>query len=502
MALNTPTDLGSNTGTGASATVVRTLAAAVPLGQRVIVSYSSNALSTDAQPTCADSRGNTYVVDDEQIDPTPGGDLRVLVFSAPVTTALQIGDTITVTAASNTRRAIHAAYCNVEAKERTAKAGATSTSPSSGVTGARTAASSLLWGAMGGRSGTTGITFTAGTGFTGIGGGMIESVAGASSRYLAAEYQLMSVAAGTDPATGTLSVSIPWEMIAVVYPAQAAASRQYLSGAFLAGLTPSIDTAWTRAVSGIGSPRRSLNHKTAAEFASYSVGGLFGGTTTADVAMGQWITAPLDADQTITGTLSLVFLTQEVGATENAHLAVSLRVIKPDGTDRGILVRSMATSTEFSTTLETRKLGPLTLSSVAALTGDRLLLEIGVHGVTPANAANILITHSARNDLSDYALTDGLAAGSVGWWEVSTEVTFVEDQILKPTADVTDGTWLNESGNNTNLFASIDDGETVNDADYIQSAVAPAADTVEVQLASGVPPDTGEAALVIRTLTV
>lgn len=58
-------------------------------------------------------------------------------------------------------------------------------------------------------------------------------------------------------------------------------------------------------------------------------------------------------------------------------------------------------------------------------------------------------------------------------------------QIAVPISDVTDGSWLNELGSNTNLFASLD--ETVaSDVDYIiSSALAPAAtDTCEVGLTS------------------
>jgi hypothetical protein len=53
-----------------------------------------------------------------------------------------------------------------------------------------------------------------------------------------------------------------------------------------------------------------------------------------------------------------------------------------------------------------------------------------------------------------------------------------------PSADVTDGNWLNESGSNTNLFASIDEADTPSDADYIQSAANPSSDLVEYGLST------------------
>lgn len=56
-------------------------------------------------------------------------------------------------------------------------------------------------------------------------------------------------------------------------------------------------------------------------------------------------------------------------------------------------------------------------------------------------------------------------------------------QTAVPTSDVTDGSWLNELGNNTNLYASID--ETVaSDVDYIISSAlgTGVSDTCEVGL--------------------
>lgn len=487
----------SNTGTGSATSLTATLGATgVPLGDRVAVAVNTANVAADASPTCADSKGNVYVIDKEHASVGR----RPVVFSALVTTPLVTGDTITVSFVSNNRYAMDVIGMNgVGPAQATALSSNTSTTPdSTDLDAARIKADGIELGVCGWQGGSLASdTFTAGTNYGNA--QTLESGTAASWRWLATEWWIPS-ATGVEGATGTLNNSRAWSMIAVFYPA---ATRQYLSG-FSTGISPAIavDTNWTRSVSGISPSRRSLGHKTGAEAGNLSVGGLFGGTATADVVFQQWVTAPLDADQTIAGTLSLVVLAVELAATENAHLAVSLRVVKPDGTNRGVLVRSMATSTEFTTTTETRILGPLTLSSVAALAGDRLVLELGVHGVTPSNTSNILIAHSARNDLSDYALTSGLAVGSVGWWELSQPVTLVGDQTLVPTADVTDGTWLNESGNNTNLFASVDEGEVPNDADYIQSAVAPVADTVEVQLGAGVAPDVGDVALVIRARTV
>lgn len=54
-------------------------------------------------------------------------------------------------------------------------------------------------------------------------------------------------------------------------------------------------------------------------------------------------------------------------------------------------------------------------------------------------------------------------------------------QVGAPISDITDGSWLNELGNNTNLYASIDE-TTASDTDYIISSalVVAATDTCEV----------------------
>lgn len=54
--------------------------------------------------------------------------------------------------------------------------------------------------------------------------------------------------------------------------------------------------------------------------------------------------------------------------------------------------------------------------------------------------------------------------------------------VLRPNADTSDGTWTNESGNNTNLFASIDETAADDDTTYIRSVVAPAGDVCKIAL--------------------
>jgi len=70
-------------------------------------------------------------------------------------------------------------------------------------------------------------------------------------------------------------------------------------------------------------------------------------------------------------------------------------------------------------------------------------------------------------------------------------------QFARPSADVSDGNWLNESSSNTNLYASIDE-VTASDADYIRSGANPSNDECVVQLGSISTPAAGTVTLRIR----
>jgi len=56
-------------------------------------------------------------------------------------------------------------------------------------------------------------------------------------------------------------------------------------------------------------------------------------------------------------------------------------------------------------------------------------------------------------------------------------------QIARPTSDISDGNWLNELGNNTNLFASLDEVTPLDD-DYIISPLNPSSEPVTIGMDS------------------
>lgn len=88
-------------------------------------------------------------------------------------------------------------------------------------------------------------------------------------------------------------------------------------------------------------------------------------------------------------------------------------------------------------------------------------------GATGATRISAGTTDYAGGHVAFFLDTGGLAA-----------------QKARPSADVTDGNWLNESASNTNLYQSIDEADTPTDTDWIQSGANPSADLVEVSLSS------------------
>jgi hypothetical protein len=72
-----------------------------------------------------------------------------------------------------------------------------------------------------------------------------------------------------------------------------------------------------------------------------------------------------------------------------------------------------------------------------------------------------------------------------------------------PSADVDVGTWTNESGGVTTLYASVDEAyASINDADYVQSVDAPSEATCQLALAAIDAPVAGPVTLWIRGLWI
>ena len=95
--------LGTNASQSSGTSIAVTLTAAVAAGDTVIVTFAMDPATGTV--TCADTKGNTYTADADVTNGSGTSGVRTIVFSAPVTTALVSGNTITVTHPTATARA-------------------------------------------------------------------------------------------------------------------------------------------------------------------------------------------------------------------------------------------------------------------------------------------------------------------------------------------------------------------------------------------------------------
>ena len=132
-------------------------------------------------------------------------------------------------------------------------------------------------------------------------------------------------------------------------------------------------------------------------------------------------------DWTTSDTVSMVIRCLEANAQCDSHLAYVIRVVSSDGSSiRGVIGLYHATSTEFATSAATRihsarTNGATTFSSEA---GDRIIVEIGLHGVTPSTSYSVTMRNGDPSATGDFALTAGLTTDLCPWVGLSKDVVF------------------------------------------------------------------------------
>jgi len=133
---------------------------------------------------------------------------------------------------------------------------------------------------------------------------------------------------------------------------------------------------------------------------------------------------------TTSDTVSMVIKVAESVAQVDSHLCYVIRVVSGDGsTIRGTIGSYLTTSSEYPTSLATiatrihdaRTTGASNFSSQA---GDRIIIEIGHHGVSPS-LATVYHNYGDPSATEDYALTAGLTTDLCPWVELSRDVSFV-----------------------------------------------------------------------------
>lgn len=130
-----------------------------------------------------------------------------------------------------------------------------------------------------------------------------------------------------------------------------------------------------------------------------------------------------------TDTVSMVIgKCAETTVSGDTHLAYVVRVVSGDGSVvRGVIGLYHSTSTEYplvasaATRIHNARTNGATAFSSQA--GDRIIIEIGLHGVTPA-AENIQMRKGDPSATADFALTAGLTTDLCPWVQLSRTVAF------------------------------------------------------------------------------
>lgn len=158
----------------------------------------------------------------------------------------------------------------------------------------------------------------------------------------------------------------------------------------------------------------------------------------------QVISDPLEA-QTITGTLYGQIRALESATAGTGTVAIGARVISDAGTVRGTLLAISATTTatatppDLATTLTNRPFAgassssQLTLSSVSAQAGDRVVIEIGVRDQDTSTSRTYSVNIGASSSAGDLPLDSTTTTAAAPWVEFSQTLKFMG--LRRPTYD-------------------------------------------------------------------
>lgn len=203
------------------------------------------------------------------------------------------------------------------------------------------------------------------------------------------------------------------------------ATRFYLASSGTAAASPAVAGAWEQSASiFVRMPTSTTKQNTAlTDFTD-----AFGPASTGQTCWCQWISDTLDVDQSIaSATADIVVRGAEAAASNNLYLAFNVRVISGDGsTVRGTLAHKGTNTggSEYGTATRTRIWAAVPLSTVNALAGDRICIEIGFHGESPIAGASGTLRFGDPTAGTDHALTTNLPNDDVPWFEISQTLTF------------------------------------------------------------------------------
>lgn len=198
--------------------------------------------------------------------------------------------------------------------------------------------------------------------------------------------------------------------------------------------TPPVSPAYSAGWERTGSAARVETTKTRRGSAISRIGS--GGETSTSASNGltrQMISRPLAA-QTISGTFKGIIMSAESNAAADMRAQVRAYVIKPDGTERGVLVELDNTTglvSEYGTTWQSRKypvnypVGGVTVNPVDALSGDRIVIEFGSRALNASATA-----YSDGQEVGSSSATErpedetNTTANTTPWFEFSQDIVF------------------------------------------------------------------------------
>lgn len=192
-------------------------------------------------------------------------------------------------------------------------------------------------------------------------------------------------------------------------------------------LTPAVDAAWEKSTSLV---RRLMAVAPGGNTGNGN--GIAGnGSNPNDTIREQFITPPLQGDQTIAGTVKGQMMMFEGAAAANAMTQLGIRVMQSDGSIRGTLLalHTQALANELNPTTyrnaknPTSGLSPASLTSVAALDGDRLVIEPGVR-IHSTNVTNASMRYVAAGGGADLPEDETTTTDGYPWLEFSQDLTF------------------------------------------------------------------------------
>lgn len=175
------------------------------------------------------------------------------------------------------------------------------------------------------------------------------------------------------------------------------------------------------------------------------------------VAVTRFVSLGLTQAQTIGGTVKGQIACRETNATDNYNLAVAIKIVKSDGTDRGVLLAVSASDDVATQPPEMRNLGggeqenrklrdsaestTITLVDVAAERGDFIVVEVGFRQDSTSTAAGV-VSACSLSTVSDYPEDDTTTTSQTTWIEFNSYIAvapelFNSSPPVPPDADAT-----------------------------------------------------------------